>query len=184
MEVAHFDASSAMPVTLDLTLQGANDGQAHSINVQVNGSTIGQMNFTGQILNEQTFNVQSSLLHDGSNTVTLTALNGDNDVSVVQSIELHYPHSYAADANWLKATAAPGTELHITGFSDSQLRVFDITDPLNISELNGQVSSSAGTYEIDCVVPKQGNGERTLLAFSSSAISAPVSVTQNSSRPS
>ncbi|MGB2626054.1 MAG: C25 family cysteine peptidase [Candidatus Acidiferrum sp.] len=180
MDVAHFDASSAMPATLDLTLQGANDGQAHSINVQVNGSTIGQMNFTGQILNEQTFNVQSSLVHDGSNTVTLTALNGDNDVSVVQSIELHYPHSYAADANWLKATAAPGTELHITGFSDSQLRVFDITDPLNISELNGRVSSIAGTYEIDCVVPKQGNGERTLLAFSSSAISAPVSVTQNS----
>ncbi len=179
MEVAHFDASSAIPVTLDLTLQGGNDGQAHTVNVQLNGAMIGQMNFTGQILSAQTFSVESSLVHDGNNVVTLTAQNGDNDVSVVQSIALHYPHTYAADANWLKATAAPGAELHITGFSDPQLRVFDITDPQNIAELSGQISSTAGTYQIDFVVPKQGNAERTLLAFSGSAISAPVSMTRN-----
>ena len=180
LELAHFDLTSAMPVTLDLTLQGANDGQAHTVNVAMNGSVIGQMNFTGQILNTQTFNVQSSLVHDGSNTVTLTAENGDNDVSVVQSIALHYPHTYAADANWLKATAAPGTELHITGFSDTDPRCFDITDPLHISQLYGRISATSGSYAIDCVVPNQGQGERTVLAFSQSAISAPVALTLNS----
>jgi uncharacterized repeat protein (TIGR01451 family) len=176
LEVAHFDSSSALPVALDLTLQGANDGQPHSVSVQVNGSMIGQMNFTGQLLSSQTFSVEASLVHDGSNTVTLTALDGDNDVSVVQSIQLHYAHTYSADANWLKATAAPGAELHITGFSDAQVRVFDITDPLNISEISGKVSAHAGSYEITFGVPGRGSSERTLLAFSGRAISGPVSL--------
>ena len=179
LEVAHFDTSSAMPVTLELTLQGANDGQPHTVNVELNGSMIGEMNFTGQILNEQTYNVPSSLIHDGSNTVTLTSLGGDNDVSVVQSIKLHYPHTYAADGDWLKATAAPGTELHITGFGSPQVRVFDITDPLNIAELSGKVSLNSGAYEIELVVPGEGSAERTLIAFASSAISAPVALTHN-----
>jgi uncharacterized repeat protein (TIGR01451 family) len=176
MEVAHLDPSSAMPITLDLTLQGANDGQPHAINVQLNGSMIGQMNFTGQALVTQTFDVEASLIRDGRNTVTLTALDGDNDVSLVQSILLHYPHTFAADASWLKATAAAGSELHVSGFNDAQVRVFDITDPLNITEIGGKITASSGKYEIAFTVPGRGSAERTLLAFSGAAISKPVSL--------
>jgi uncharacterized repeat protein (TIGR01451 family) len=179
LEVAHLDNSSAQPIPLELTLQGANDGQLHSINVQVNGSMIGQMNFIGQILSTQTFDVESTLIHDGSNTVTLTTLNGDNDVCAVQSIQLHYAHTYAADASWLRATAPAGTELHISGFSDAQVRVFDISDPLNISQIGGTISANSGSYEIAFTVPGIGSAERTLVAFSGAAISAPVSLTHH-----
>jgi len=105
--VAHIDSSSALPISLDVALQGVTDAQEHGVTVQFNGATLGEMDFLGMALAQQSFPVESSLLQNGSNTVTLTALNGDNDVSLVQSIALHYAHTYAADADWLRATASP-----------------------------------------------------------------------------
>ena len=173
LTIAHRDTSSLQPVTFDLTLQGATDAQQHSISIQFNGSTIGTFDFFGEILAKQSFPVDPSLVQDGTNTITLTALNGDNDVSVVQSIELHYPHTYVADADWLRATANSGSEVRISGFTDSQIRVFDITDPLNISQLTGQTTQDIGSSGISFTLPSGSPYVHTLLALSSNALSAP-----------
>ena len=106
LNVANHASSSALPVSVDVTLQGATEGQAHRVSVSFNGAGIGEMNFSGQANVTKTFPIDSSLLTEGANTVTLTALEGDNDVSVVQSITLHYPHTYVADQNWLRAYRA------------------------------------------------------------------------------
>ena len=177
LTVGHRDTSSSLPLTLDLTLQGVTDAQQHSISVQFNGSTLGTFNFYGEILATQSFSVDPSLVLDGTNTVTLTALDGDNDVSVVQSIDLHYLHTYAADADWLSATAQPGTELHISGFTNSQVRVFDITNPLNISELPGKISPESGSYEITVTLPMGAPEARSILAFSAATLSSPLALT-------
>ncbi len=179
LELAHIDSSSALPVTLDLTLQGGTDGQDHRVSVALNGATIGFMEFFGQILSKQTFSVDSSLLQEGSNTVTLTALNGDNDVSVVQSIQLHYAHTFVADGNWLRASVPAGSALHLSGFNDPQIQLFDITDPLNILAISGKVSSGSGSYNLDFVLPGSNSADRTILAFSTSAVSAPLALTHH-----
>jgi uncharacterized repeat protein (TIGR01451 family) len=179
LAIAHIDTTSSLPVTIDLTLQGATDGQQHTVNVQFNGTTIGQMEFQGLTLATQSFNVESSLLQEGTNTVTLTAVNGDNDVSVVQSIQLHYAHTYSADGDWLRATAPAGSALHIAGFTSPQVRVFDITDPLNISEISGKVSADSGTYDISITIPGRSSVTRTLIAFSAAAISTADSLTHH-----
>jgi uncharacterized repeat protein (TIGR01451 family) len=176
---AHVDSSSSLPVILDVTLQGGTDQQDHLVSVQFNGASLGQMEFYGQSLTKQRFPVEPSLVQEGSNTVTLTALNGDNDVSAVQSIELHYAHTYAADAVWLRATAPAGSELHLTGFSNASIRVFDITDALNISELSPKVVSNGGAYEAAVGLAVSGPAVRTILAFASDAVSAPVSVSRH-----
>jgi uncharacterized repeat protein (TIGR01451 family) len=174
--VAHSDPSSALPVSLDVALQGASVPQVHAVSVQCNGATLGEMVFPGQTLAQQTFPVESSLLQNGSNTVTLTALNGDNDISLVQSIALHYAHTYAADSDWLRATAPAGSELRLTGFSNPQIRVFDITDPLNILQLEAKISPESGTYCASLALSTSGAAVRTILAFASDAMSAPVSL--------
>ena len=176
LSVAHIDPSSPLPVSLDLALQGATDAQEHGVTVQFNGATLGEMNFLGLVLAQQSFPMESSLLQNGTNTVTLTALNGDNDVSLVQSIALHYAHTYAADADWLRATAPAGSELHLTGFTNPQIRVFDITDPLNISELAAKISPESGAYSAALALSTGGSAVRTILAFANDAISAPVSL--------
>ncbi|HKW57029.1 MAG TPA: C25 family cysteine peptidase [Candidatus Acidoferrum sp.] len=180
LTVAHADANSPMQITVDITLQGATDQQSHSVSVAFNGAAIGEMDFANLANVTNTFPVDRSLLQDGVNTVTLTALQGDNDVSVVQSIALHYPHTYAADGNWLKATAAPGEAIHVTGFSNPQIQVFDITNPLAVTRLNGAATQDASGYGVTVGVAGPAGQERTLLAFSEDQISPPTSLAPHS----
>jgi uncharacterized repeat protein (TIGR01451 family) len=177
LTVANHASNSALPVSVDVTLQGATEGQAHRVSVSFNGASIGELNFSGQANVTNTFPIDSSLLTEGVNTVTLTALEGDNDVSVVQSIALHYPHTYVADQNWLRATAPAGSSIHITGFTGSQIHLYDITDPLAITQLNGSTRLEGSTYSISAALLSGSPAERTLLAFADDQISAPVALT-------
>jgi uncharacterized repeat protein (TIGR01451 family) len=173
LTVVHNDASSSIPVTLDVTLQGAMDGQGHGVAVSFNGTSLGEMDFNGIRNSTNTFSVDASLLHDGTNTVTLTALEGENDVSLVQSIALHYAHTYEVDSNWLPATAPGGGLIHIGGFTSAQIHVFDITDPGSIAQITGVVKFDGASYGVTLMAPGGSGAERTLLAFSDDQISSP-----------
>jgi uncharacterized repeat protein (TIGR01451 family) len=173
LTVTHADPNSSMQVSVDITLQGATDQQGHSVSVMFNGASIGEMDFANLANVTNTFPVDRSLLQDGVNTITLTALQGDNDVSAVQSIALHYPHTYAADSNWLKATAPAGSTVHVSGFTNQQIQVFDITNPLAISQLTGSVGQDDTAYGITLAVPPAAGQERTLLVFSGDQVAPP-----------
>jgi len=176
LTVAHSDPNSTLPVALSVTLQGATDAQDHRVSVTLNGASLGEMDFANQANVTNTFSVDRSLLKDGANTVTLAALDGDNDVSLVQSIALNYPHTYSADTNWLKATAPAGETVHIAGFSSPQINVFDITDPLGVTQLFGVISLDGTSYAITFALPGSAVQQHTLLAFSDNQISAPAAL--------
>ncbi len=144
----HYDATSSITGQISVTLQGVTSGQPHSVSVAVNGSAVGVLNFSGQENYTSTFPVEQGMVHEGTNTITLTALNGENDTSLVQSITLQYPHSYTADSDWLQATAPGGENLKINGFANSQIQVYDITDPLNIVQLGGTVGMDNSAWDI------------------------------------
>jgi uncharacterized repeat protein (TIGR01451 family) len=177
LTVANHAPNSALPVTIDITLQGATDGQAHRVSAVFNGAAIGEMNYTGQVNVTNTFPIDSSLITEGVNTVTLTALEGDNDVSVVQSIALHYPHTYVADQNWLRATANAGSVVHITGFTSPQIHIFDITHPQAIQQLTGVVELEGSTYSITATLRSGFPASHTLLAFAENQIASPSALT-------
>jgi uncharacterized repeat protein (TIGR01451 family) len=171
---ANIDPTSSLPVTIAVTLQGVTDQQPHAVSVAFNGAPVGEMDFANQANVTNTFTVSSSMLQNGANTVTLTALAGDNDVSLVQSITLNYAHTYTADSNWLSATASSGDTVRINGFSNGQIQVFDITNPLAISQLTGSVASAGSTFGITLTIPGSRGASHTLLAFSDDQISAPA----------
>lgn len=180
LNIANSDANSGFQATLDVRLQGATEDQLHRVSVAFNGASIGEMDFNGQANATQTFPVDASLIHDGVSTVTLASLEGDNDVSLVQSIQLHYAHRYIADANWLRAEAAANSSVHIAGFSSPRIRVFDITDPRSITQLNATVRQEGGTYSASVALYNPGPAQRTMLAFTDDQISAPRAVTRRS----
>jgi hypothetical protein len=101
----------------------------------------------------------------------------------VQSVQLHYPHTYAADGNWLRATASSGAALNVTGFSNAQISAFDITDPQAIMQLAGSIQSEGNSFAISLGVPTAGPPEHTLLIFSADQISAPSSLTVHAPDP-
>lgn len=176
LNLVHRDSASTQPSTLTVSLQGVTDQQQHSVSIELNGATVGTLNFYGEVLASQSFSVDPSQLIDGTNTVTLTALDGDNDVSAVQSIQLEYLHTYTADSDWLQATAPAGTDLRISGFTNSQVRLFDISDPTNIFEISGKVTLESGSYTVTAALPPAGRELRYILAFASDALSSPAAV--------
>ncbi|MGA8035809.1 MAG: C25 family cysteine peptidase [Candidatus Acidiferrales bacterium] len=168
------DPSSNLQSSIDVTLQGVTAGAPHAVTVFFNGSTLGTMEFDGQANVTNTFQVQNSLLQEGNNTVTLTAQDGENDVSLVQSIALRYPHIYAADSNWLEATAPANSQVSIAGFTNPNVQVFDITDPLNITALTGTVQQFNSAFAVAITTPAGTAGNpRTLLALSADQIAQP-----------
>jgi uncharacterized repeat protein (TIGR01451 family) len=179
LAIEHCDSSSSIPAQVTITLQGVTAGQPHSVSVTVNGSSVGVLNFSGQDNFTSTFPVEQGLLHDGTNVVTLTALNGDADTSLVQSIVLNFPHTYTADSDWLRAAAAAGAHVKISGFSNPQIQAYDISDPLNIIQLAGPITFDNTGASITITVPGAPSSlvPHTLIAFAADQISSPAAIT-------
>jgi len=174
LAIDNLDPNSSIPAELDVTLQGTTEDQPHSVSVVLNGASLGVMSFSNQANITNTFSVPPGVLQNGTNTVTLAALDGENDFSVVQSITLHFPRTYAVDSNWLSASAPAGAHVRFTGFSNSQIEVFDITNPLEIEQLSGPITIQNSGSAIDVTVPGAASGAaHTLLAFSADQIAAP-----------
>jgi uncharacterized repeat protein (TIGR01451 family) len=173
LNVTHFDPNSSIPASLVVTLQGVTQGQPHNVEVDLNGVSLGDMDYSGQANTTTTFPVAAGMLQNGSNTVTLTGLDGEYDVSLVQSIELTYAHTYTADSDWLRATAQAGETIRINGFTQPSVEVFDITNPAAIVQLNAPVTTDGTSYGVTLVVDGPAGSQRTLLAFAGDQISAP-----------
>ena len=177
--IQHYDPSSSIPAQVTITLQGVTAGQPHSVSATVNGSSVGVLNFDGQANFSSTFAIEQGLLHDGANTVTLTALNGEDDTSLVQSIVLNFPHTYIADSDWLRASAPAGAHVKIGGFSNSQIQAYDISDPLNIIQLAGPIAFDNTGSSITITVPgaPSSAAPHTFIAFAADQISAAAAIT-------
>src|SRR5205085_5506231 len=101
----------------------------------------------------------------------------DMDFSVVDYIRLTYSHTYTAEADALRFSASAGQPVSVAGFSRSDIRLVDITDPASPRELAGTVRGQNGAFRISAV--PQGGGTRTLLAFTGLTVGAADSVRRN-----
>jgi uncharacterized repeat protein (TIGR01451 family) len=179
------DASGA--VQLEVALQGATTNITHSVNVNLNGTFVGALNFADQQLGKALLNVPAGQLLEGNNTVTLTAQNGDNDVSLVDHITLHYFHTYVAESDALRFTAPAGGHVQITGFGTKPVRLVDITNPARPVNLQAKVTGTVGQYALDVNVPwassgTASTGTHTLLSLAWSRLAhAPSAKNQPSS---
>lgn len=181
LAVRHLDSLATNSASLELALQGATDTPGstpdHTIKVLLNGSDIGAISFDGQSRKTAALSIPNNLLRDGDNAVTLTALGGEMDLSLIDFIRLTYSHTYAADDNALRFTAQGREAVRVAGFTTSQIRVVDITDQNDVHELKAAVEPFASGYAVK--VTPQDAGQRTLLAFADSQINQPFGVVAN-----
>ncbi len=162
--------------TLEVILQGVT-AAAHRVTVQLNGSSLGEVQFTNQENRRQTFAVPLSRLREGVNQVRLTAANSAVDVSLVEAIRLRYQRRFVANNNRLRFTVKGGERVSITGFTAKGVRVFDVTDADAIQELKAETVGGKGGYTVN--VTATGSGERRLLAIADTQIAAPTAVKEN-----
>jgi uncharacterized repeat protein (TIGR01451 family) len=172
VENADRTASSA---SLELTLQGGSEA-AHQVRLTLGEHDLGVIHFDGLSRHVERLNVPLSALADGTNTLTLTSLGGDLDVTVVESLRLTYPHRLVADDNALKIALPGGTSATIAGFTSMRVRAIDVTNPAQPIELEAAFANGKAT------LTAPGQGTRTILVLGDSRVLAPAQLAV--SRPS
>ncbi|HYC62215.1 MAG TPA: C25 family cysteine peptidase [Thermoanaerobaculia bacterium] len=166
-------------VTLTVAAQGATLTE-HRVSVALNGSLIGYLEYYGQEAGAKTFTLPASAIVEGHNEVVLAGTANWLDVSFVDYVRLTYPHKYAADGDALRFPATGAREVTISGFTSNDVRVIDVTDPLQPQEIESRVVASGMGHSLVAIPHEQGT--RTLYATTLAAAGAPVSIAAN--RPS
>jgi hypothetical protein len=164
LNLTNLATSLTSAATLDVAVQGVTLA-AHQVQVMLNGNAIGAINFNGQSLATQTFGLPQALLSEGSNSVQLVSLGGGSDISLVGTVRISYWHKYAADTNQLRCTVRGGQRVALNGFTSTNLRVMDVTNPNSPQELLGTLSGGKSNPVLTLTVP--GTTARTLYAFAS-----------------
>jgi len=162
--------------TLTVALQGVTQGQQHDVTVMLNGATLGNVSFTGQQEGKAGLAIPPGVLANGANAITLTAQQGDNDLSVVNYIRLSFPHTFTAESDLLKFTAPAGDSITVKGFVQPPTRLLDITDPTHPLPVAFKTSAQNNSYVLDAIIPWTSSATHTLLALSDVALALPATL--------
>ena len=169
--------------TLRLSLQAYTYGQ-HNLAVYVNDQHVGDLIWNGRTRLEGELAVDASLLTTGENTLRLE--NGNCPPPPPPSpppngiyfdyFELDYRASYAASGDALAFSGEAGPwQYEIEGLADSDLLLFDVTEPLSPTHLVG-MRTEPGTK---LVFEDDADAARQYLALGQSALLAPLALTQD-----
>jgi hypothetical protein len=165
--------SASMPVSnlagtqaeLEIVLQGVTN-ESHLVEVVFNGAHLGTLNFANTDHPATKFTVPAAALHEGDNAIELTSMGGASDVSLIDVLRLTYNRSLVATDNALSFSVNSRDSRRISGFTNPNVRVLDISDTSAPFELKASVSPDAGAYAV-LVDAKQASAlnPRTLLAI-------------------
>lgn len=177
LRVSNYDQqASAVQPQLEVALQGLT-AQGHEVEVQLNGIAVGTITFSGTEHPVGKFTLNRAWLHEGDNVVALASRNGQTDVSLIDSIRLSYAHQYRADNNALGFSAPGGEVVRVDGFTNSNIRVIDITNPNAPLELATVTGPAGSGYAVR--LQTISGGMRTLLAFADDLAESAASVSAN-----
>ena len=140
---------TARDIPLTLKMQGFTTGGPHSIRVVINGTEVGRVTgdgalpFSGQLL------VPSNLLIEGSNNLELTGMASAGDYSLFDSVTLNYDKQYQADQHELRFNNPQYKKALLTGFSTSDIRLFDVSNEGAPTEVVGlPIQQNGCSYEV------------------------------------
>jgi len=169
---------------LTVHLKGATEARVtpdHHAKVSLNGSLIGESEWNGT--NDHTFTISfsQSLLIDGENTIEVTGvLNNGVPYSIfyVDSFDLSYHRHYRAVNNRLLCRGDQNPKITIEGFTDPNIMLFEVTDPLQPKLVTGTTVDTDSTYRVSFI---PSSSESCYLALNAYGQHAPVSVVANKS---
>ena len=140
--------TSRETATVSIDLQGLTV-VPHVVSVALNGVSLGQINFTYYERKEWSTTVPLTRLVEGTNTITLQALGGSQDINVTESVRITYPRELKARNDRLDFSIPGGQSAKLTGFDNPQVRLLDVTNPASVSEVAPQSRLEAdGTYSV------------------------------------
>ena len=130
------DGVADTPGTAVLTVHLLGDAEneanpAHYVTIRLNGGLIGDSLWEGRSPHEAVISFDQGLLLDGENTIEIVGLPTGAYFSAIaiDSFDLTYQRTYQAVDNTLLAAGDGNETITIGGFTDPDIRVFNVTNP-------------------------------------------------------
>ncbi len=140
--------------TLYVSVFGATNkvtGPDHRAVAYINGTSIGEVQWDGNQIENKYFIFDSYLLNDGVNTVEIEAIrrnDGSASVFYIDSLSLYYPRFYQAVDNRLFFHGDDNPVVTVSGFSGSRIMVMDVTNPFAPARINAKVFKHGSGFGI------------------------------------
>lgn len=145
----------------------------HRVRVTLNGTALGELTMTAQTAASEKFSVPDGLLKEGDNTLTFVTLAGELDFALTDTTQLTYPRRFFAQRNQLLVTARAGAPVRVQGFTNSRLRVVDVTKSAEPIELKPLVKKTGPTWTASVSATLRN---RQLLFFTTGVAKKPAAV--------
>lgn len=187
----HHLAQTDEPATIRVMMQGKTDDYAadpdHHTQILLNGVVIDEVQWNGQETFLQAVTIPQTNLLANQNTVTLASTGkteANVDILYVNWLEIDYTATMTALEDQLKFEVI-GSGAHnftVDGFSQPNLLVLDITDPLQAEVLSNITVSAdrADGYQIQYSDELEGNKTYYALAFAEEQLLKPANITIDS----
>jgi uncharacterized repeat protein (TIGR01451 family) len=145
------------------------DGE-HHVTVSLNGNPLGDVVWQGIASRDAEFPLSPSAVLEGDNTVELKALLGPGvpeSIVFLDSVDLGYERRYRARNDELTFTAPGFAGVDVTGFSSSDVVLFDVTTPDTPALVTGAsvVPAGDGTYTLELGVGRPEGGRYLAVAW-------------------
>ena len=136
-------ASGVYNFTVRVELWGFTQNELHDFEVELNGISIGTGQFSGSGIDDVSYlyeaNAPASALQNGTNTLTIIALDTDADPNnighrmLVNWVEIEPRRQFVAQNNRLafQQESAGTYSFSIGGLTNGPVEIFDVTDPVN-----------------------------------------------------
>jgi len=148
--------------SLSVRLKGATDVTGryfHRARIDLNGVVLGFIDFNGLESKEVSFPVTSGQWVAGNNSVKVESTPPAGtafDSFLLDYIDVNYQRTFAATNNRITMAVSNGS-VQATGFSSSNILLWNVTDQWNIRALTGQqVSQNGGTWNVTFNTTEQG----------------------------
>ncbi len=168
-------AAAATNASLKVNLQGGTINDNHVV-VTLNGEKIGEETWYGAVAHTLDLSFKQDILKNGENTVKITGLldtGAPYDIFYLNSFDLTYQRLYHAVGNTLLCRGDGNAVITVTGFTHSDISVFDVTDPEKPKLNNATtIDGTDGNYRISFVPDSPG------ALYLVASYSAPVRVTK------
>ncbi|MBT8483542.1 MAG: hypothetical protein HKP36_18375 [Myxococcales bacterium] len=129
--------------TLMVDLQGI-EGDAHLVEVTLNGTPLGTTGFEGVVPHQATFSVPEAALREGENTLGIEPVELGSSMLYLNSADLTYTRGYTTTAPALLFGADQDASVEVTGLTGDDLQLFDVSDPSEPVRLSNAVSTATG----------------------------------------
>ncbi len=162
--------------SFDLKVQGIVN-VSHRTKVTLNGTDLGFIDGNYMTSMSGHFNIPTSNLREGTNTVTLSTLLGASDYSLFDTLSVSYPKRFQSSQNKLSFYLPNYKAAYVDGFTTSNIRVFDISGDDNVNIISNLKVLPNGSNGFKVYLPS--NRGSVLYAVEDSAVLPVNSIVKN-----